>query len=57
MVVKDYYNGSCHIKINDEFCQNVTKEQIDLIAEKIGHIYREAKLKQVNKHRNQSPLL
>lgn len=45
MVVKDYDNGSCHIKINDEYCKDVTKEQIDKIASRMEQICRESELK------------
>ena len=48
MVVQDYYNGSCHIKINDEYCKNVTQEQIDSIAKQIGRIYRESEVKKIH---------
>lgn len=45
MVVKDYDNGACHIKINDEYCKDVTKEQIDKIVSKMEHICLESELK------------
>ncbi len=48
MVVKDYYSGSCHIKINDEYCKDVTQEQIEEIAKRIGQIYRESEIKRVH---------
>lgn len=47
MVVQDYYSGSCHIKINDEYCKDVTQEQVEEIAKKIGRIYREGEIKRV----------
>lgn len=47
MVVQDYYNGSCHIKINDQYCRDTTQEQIDAAAKRIGCIYRESETKRM----------
>lgn len=49
MVVEDYYSGSCHIKINDEYCKDVSPEQIAVVAKRIGQIYRDSQVrKEVN---------
>lgn len=50
MVVEDYYNGSCHIKVNDQYCKDVTKEQINEISEKIDRIYRLSEMKRIHKN-------
>jgi len=37
-VVRDFYIGNTHIKINDEYCRNKTKEEVDAILERIADI-------------------
>ncbi|MDR0885425.1 MAG: hypothetical protein LBN22_03530 [Clostridiales Family XIII bacterium] len=37
MVVEDYYIGNTHIKINDEFCRDLTAEQVERRLKRISN--------------------
>jgi len=47
-VVRDYYQGNVHIIVCDDYCRNMTKEEVqaklDRIAEKVRGPYVEALL-------------
>lgn len=47
-VVRDYYQGHAHIIVCDDYCRNMTKEEVqaklDRIAEKVRGPYIEALL-------------
>lgn len=48
-VVKDFYNGSCHIRIHDDCCVK-TQEEVDQILKEVSDIvkraYRAQKIKE-----------